>query len=87
MTCSNSWQAPGCRGKTGEAEVGPALVAASPHTSQLLTAGLLPEQTLPCWEKCALEQSVLQDTFNTTQGLDHISPEAAAEAAAHRGMW
>lgn len=33
----------------------------------------LPEETLPCGEVSALEESVLQDSFHSTKCLDHIS--------------
>lgn len=33
----------------------------------------LPEETLPCWELGTLEERVLEDAFNTTKCLDHIS--------------
>lgn len=32
----------------------------------------LPEETFPGREVCALEESVLQNAFHTTQGLDHV---------------
>ena len=35
--------------------------------------GLLPKETLPCWEVCSLEQSVFQNTFHPTHSLDHVS--------------
>ena len=38
------------------------------------TGRLLPEQTLPGWEISALEQGVLQNTFNTTKSGDDINP-------------
>ena len=33
-----------------------------------------PEQTLPRWEVGSFEESVFEDTFNSTQGLDHVRP-------------
>lgn len=33
---------------------------------------LLPEETLPCGEVSALEESVLQDPFHSTKRLDHV---------------
>ena len=49
------------------------------HISELLvshrlfeTGHLLPEETVPRWEVCSLEQCALQDTFHTTQCSDNI---------------
>ena len=39
----------------------------------LEAAGLLPEETLPGGEVGALEERVLQDAFDTSQCLDHVS--------------
>mmetsp|Transcript_59082 Transcript_59082/g.126986 ORF Transcript_59082/g.126986 Transcript_59082/m.126986 type:complete len:443 (-) Transcript_59082:1525-2853(-) len=38
----------------------------------LKAARLLPEETLPCREVGALEEGVLQDSFDAAQGLDHV---------------
>lgn len=37
------------------------------------TRGLLPEKTFPSSEISTLEESMFQNTFNTTKCLDHIS--------------
>ena len=36
--------------------------------------GLLPEESFPCWEIGALKESMLKNTFNTTECLNHVSP-------------
>ena len=55
--------------KTGPLRVRELLV---PH--RLLEAGrLLPEQTLPGREVRALEEGVLEDAFNTSQGGDDVN--------------
>ena len=33
----------------------------------------LPEKTLPRWEIGTFEESMFQDTLNTTKSLDHVS--------------
>mmetsp|Transcript_1930 Transcript_1930/g.3398 ORF Transcript_1930/g.3398 Transcript_1930/m.3398 type:complete len:226 (+) Transcript_1930:445-1122(+) len=44
------------------------------ETHRLFKAtGLLPEKTLPCGKVGALEESVFEDAFDSTEGLDHIS--------------
>ena len=40
----------------------------------LKAAGLLPEEPLPRGKVCTLKQRVLQDSFHTTEGLDHVRP-------------
>jgi len=39
----------------------------------LKPTGFFPEKTLPSWEVSPFEQSVLQDTLDTTKCLNHVS--------------
>mmetsp|Transcript_39335 Transcript_39335/g.83813 ORF Transcript_39335/g.83813 Transcript_39335/m.83813 type:complete len:1257 (-) Transcript_39335:3240-7010(-) len=69
----------GRRPPQGEASVGDLVETGSLGVGQFLEAHglleatrLLPEETLPGREVSALEQGVLQDALDTTQGLDHV---------------
>mmetsp|Transcript_25456 Transcript_25456/g.58663 ORF Transcript_25456/g.58663 Transcript_25456/m.58663 type:complete len:336 (+) Transcript_25456:2317-3324(+) len=62
-----------------EASIGDLIQTTSLSVGQLLESHglfkatcLLPEETFPSGEVGSLEQGVLQDAFNTPQGLDHV---------------
>ena len=71
-------------------ETGPLRVRQLLVTHRLLEAGrLLPEKTLPSREVRALEEGVLEDAFNTSQGGDDVNtvvvelPQLAVVALRH----
>jgi len=63
------------KGSTESVQFEPRTPAGAPLSSILQDKPrfLLPEETLPCREVSALEESVLQDPFHSTKCLDHIS--------------
>ena len=69
----------GRRPPQGEATIGDLSQTGSLGIGKLLelhalleAGGLLPEQTLPRWEVCTLEEGVLQNTLNSTKRLNHV---------------
>lgn len=61
------------KGSTESVHFEPRTPPGSPNLQDKATSRLLlPEETLPCGEVSALEESVLQDSFHSTKCLDHV---------------